>query len=73
MSEVKNWHGDSISLDTIVTKTYKMTQNVRRFFRQHVGEDFHFNRDFMAWMNTNIGITMRDAVEEAKRRKMANG
>jgi len=66
-----DWHSDPISLDTEILKSYKMTQNVRRFFRQHIGENFHFNRDFMAWMKTNIGLTMQDAVNEAKRRKLA--
>ena len=67
-----NWHSDPITLDTKVLKSYKMTQNVRRFFRQHVGDDFHFNRDFMAWMKVNTGITMQDAVNEAKRRGLAS-
>jgi hypothetical protein len=37
-----------------------------------VGDNFHFNRDFMAWMKAHTGHTMQDAVNEARRRGLAS-
>lgn len=44
-----------------------MSQKVRRFFKLHLGEDFHFNRPYMAWMKENVGKTLEDAIEEFKK------
>ena len=48
-----NWHSHILTLETTITKSYKNTQNVRRFFRLHLGDDFHFNREFMAWIKAD--------------------
>jgi len=64
-----DWHSEPLSLDTVITNSYKSTQNVRRFFRQHCGDDFHFDVLFMAFMKTSSGITLGEAVAEWKRRK----
>jgi hypothetical protein len=63
-----NWHSVPLTLDTVITSSYKNTQNVRRFFKENVGGNFHFDRDFMAWMKANAGKTMQEAIAEAKRR-----
>lgn len=59
-----DWHKDAISDDTLITGSYKNTQNVRRYFKSRCGEHFKFNRDFMQWMKNTEGSTMGDAVED---------
>lgn len=59
-----NWHSDPIDRDTPVTKTYKSTQNVRRFMRAQCGEDFKFNRPFMAWIRDGTPKTMGQVADE---------
>ena len=61
-----DWHKDKLELATVLTNSYKNTQNVRRFFHNHVGADFKFNIAFMEWMKSNYGKTLADAVDEFK-------
>ncbi|SGZ03530.1 DUF6434 domain-containing protein [Moritella viscosa] len=42
-----DWHKDTISSSTLITSSYKNTQNVRRFFKLKCGENFKFDRNFM--------------------------
>jgi hypothetical protein len=65
-----NWHSEPLSLSTPIDKNYKMSQNVRRFFKAHLGDDFHFNKPFMIWMKESTGKTLADAIEEFKKRKL---
>lgn len=58
-----DWHAAPLTLETIITDSYKNSQNVRRFFRAHAGQDFKFNIAFMAWMKANVGKTLADAVQ----------
>jgi hypothetical protein len=62
-----DWHSENLTLDTIITDSYKNSQNVRQFFKQHCGEKFHFSIPFMHFMKNNCGITLRDAVNEWQR------
>ncbi len=55
-------HSDPITLDTVIDSQYRNTQNVRRFFKSHCGDNFKFDRTFMAWMKNSIGKTMAQAV-----------
>jgi len=57
-------HSDKITTTTQVTKTYKNTQNVRRFLKKACGANFKFNREFMAWIKNGEPKTMGDVVEE---------
>lgn len=60
-----DWHKDPISNNTLITKSYKNTQNVRRYFKAECGEQFKFDRDFMQWMKDDAqGLTMGDAKQE---------
>ena len=59
-----DWHKDTIYNCTLITSSYKNTQNVRRFFKLHCGDNFKFDRDFMQWMKGAQGLTMGDAVGE---------
>ncbi len=42
-----DWHKNQIDDSTVITDSYKTTQNVRRFFKSKLGEEFKFDRDFM--------------------------
>ena len=56
-----DWHSADLSSVTVITDSYKNTQNVRRFFKQAVGPQFKFNIAFMEWMKSNEGKTLGDA------------
>ncbi|MEM1075378.1 MAG: DUF6434 domain-containing protein [Pseudomonadota bacterium] len=58
-----DWHSADLSLNTVITDSYRNSQNVRRFFKKHIGEGFKFNIAFMAWIRENTGKTLRDAVQ----------
>ena len=63
-----DWHCEHLTLETRITDDYRSTQNVRRFFRAHIGRHFHFTVDFMLWMRRNTGMSLAAAVREWKRR-----
>jgi hypothetical protein len=65
---VFDWHADPISRATPITKSYRNTQNVRRFFLNQCGPTFKFDRPFMAWFKDGANKTMGDAVDEWLRR-----
>jgi len=56
-----DWHSAELTSQTVLTDSYKNTQNVRRYFREHVDPAFKFNIEFMAWIKANIGKTLADA------------
>ncbi|MEM0977066.1 MAG: DUF6434 domain-containing protein [Pseudomonadota bacterium] len=56
-----DWHGAPLSLETVITDSYRNSQNVRRFFKSQLGDDFKFNIPFMAWMKENVGATLAEA------------
>ncbi|NVN83331.1 DUF6434 domain-containing protein [Vibrio sp. Scap16] len=67
--EKVDWHKNHIDDNTLITDSYKTTQNVRRYFKSQFGEQFKFDRDFMLWMKNSTGLTMGDAVQEWAKRK----
>jgi hypothetical protein len=58
-----DWHSASLSASTKIDAGYKNTQNVRRFFKKEIGEDFKFSREFMKYLLDNKGITLKQAAE----------
>lgn len=56
-----NWHIEALTPETIITDSYKNTQNIRRFFKSHIGDAFKFNIQFMEWMRENTGATLTEA------------
>lgn len=58
-----DWHAAPLSDDTKIDAKYRNTQNVRRYFKLCLGDDFRMNRRFMAWMKDNPGKTLRTACE----------
>ncbi|MEZ9568777.1 DUF6434 domain-containing protein [Vibrio splendidus] len=63
-----DWHKNQIDDSTVITDSYKTTQNVRRYFKSKLDEEFKFDRDFMQWMNNATGLTMGDALQEWAKR-----
>ncbi|MES2077395.1 MAG: DUF6434 domain-containing protein [Pseudomonadota bacterium] len=68
-----DWHGGSISRETVVDSAYRNTQNVRRFLALECGAAFKFDRDFMAWVRDGRPKTMGDVADEWMRRRNAAG
>jgi hypothetical protein len=68
MKAVFDWHSERIMRATPVDKVYRSTQNVRRFFKAECGDDFKFDRGFMAWLKDGAAKTMGDAADEWRRR-----
>jgi len=65
-----NWHSHPITRATVVDANYKNTQNVRRFLTLQCGEDFKFDRDFMAWIKNGASKNMGDVADEWKKRAL---
>lgn len=61
-----NWAKEELTLETVITDSYRNGPNVRRFFQSQLGKKFKFNIPFMDWMKTNYGKTLKDAVEKWK-------
>ncbi|HBR0978877.1 TPA: hypothetical protein L9K64_005250 [Klebsiella variicola] len=64
-----DWHCSLLTRSTLVDTGYKNTQNVRRFMLDACGPDFHFDREFMAWIKNDVPKTLGDVVDEWKRRQ----
>lgn len=64
-----DWHSSLLTRATNVDKNYKNTQNVRRFMIKACGDDFRFDREFMAWIRNDVPKTLGDVVYEWKRRQ----
>jgi hypothetical protein len=64
MTQSFDWHCGPIDRATVIDAHYTNTQNVRRFFKHHIGEHFTFNRPFMQWMKNSSGKTMGEAVDQ---------
>jgi hypothetical protein len=64
-----DWHSADLTPETVITDSYRNSQNVRRFFKAHAGETFKFNIAFMEWMRENTGKTLADAVDAYHRMK----
>jgi hypothetical protein len=62
-----NWHSEVLTPDTIITDSYRNSQNVRRFFVQQCGSTFRFSIALMDFMKNNCGNTLQDAVSEWQR------
>ena len=62
-----DWHGAPLTPETVITDSYKHSQNVRRFFKSQVGDGFRVTISFMDWIRLNHGATLADAVAEYRR------
>ncbi|WP_298840393.1 DUF6434 domain-containing protein [uncultured Roseobacter sp.] len=64
-----DWHSAELTPETVITDSYRNSQNVRRFFKTHADPAFKFNIAFMKWMKSNTGRTLAEAVSEYHRMK----
>ncbi|MHA1567313.1 MAG: DUF6434 domain-containing protein [Alphaproteobacteria bacterium] len=64
-----DWHGHTITRSTLVTSTYRNTQNIRRFLKSQCGEVFAFDRPFMQWIKDGSHKTMGDVTDECRTRR----
>ena len=64
-----DWHAEPLDDSTVLTDSYKNTQNVRRYFKSRLGAGFKFNIEFMAWLKAHAGATLGDACEEYRAMK----
>lgn len=62
-----DWKTEPLTTSTIITDSYKNSENVRAFFLTEIGSHFSFNVKFMNWMKQATGKTLQDAVEEWKK------
>lgn len=58
-----DWHSEPLGDTTVLTDSYKNTQNVRRYFKATIGPQFKFNIAFMEWLKANHGKTLADACD----------
>ncbi|WP_224813577.1 DUF6434 domain-containing protein [Hasllibacter sp. MH4015] len=58
-----DWHSAALTPDTVLTDSYRNTQNVRRFFKAQLGQKFTFSIAFMDWLKANAGKTLADACD----------
>lgn len=63
-----DWHSDPITNETVITASYRNTQNVRRFMTEACGPDFKFDREFMGWIKDGTSKTMGQVACEWLRR-----
>ncbi len=64
-----DWNNEPLNLMTVITDSYKNTENVRAFFTKQIGSNFSFNVKFMKWMKENEGKNLNDALEHWKQLK----
>lgn len=60
-----DWHSAPLTRETVITDSYKNTQNMRRFMQAEI-PGYKFSIPFMDWMKANVGRTLADAVDVAK-------
>lgn len=62
-----DWKTEPLTPSTIITDSYRNSENVRAFFLAEIGSHFSFNVKFMNWMKQATGKTLQDAVDEWKK------
>ncbi len=68
-----NWSKTALTLETQITDNVSFGPNFRRFMKSYIGNHFSCHSDFMDWVKSNVGKTLKDAIiqwevlEERKR------
>lgn len=57
-------NNEPLTLNTLITENYRNTQKHREFFKNVIGDDFHFTTHFMNFCKNNPDKTLGDAVNE---------
>ncbi|MEM6689807.1 MAG: DUF6434 domain-containing protein [Planctomycetota bacterium] len=69
-----DWGKEKLTMETPITDNYRNTRNVRGFMLLNASARFKFSNEFMAWMRSNVGKTLADAItfwKELDRKKKA--
>nr|WP_318540569.1 DUF6434 domain-containing protein [Terribacillus saccharophilus] len=53
---------EPLSRSTVITEDHRCSQDVRAFFKQEIGEHFHFSTYIQDYFRANIGKTYEDAI-----------
>lgn len=61
-----DWKNNPLTPHTLITDNYKNTENVRNFFKSHLGPQFKFNLALMDWVKNNVGKTLEEALQYYK-------
>ena len=70
-----DWHKEVLTPETLITDSYKNTENVRIFFVAQIGDHFYFTVEFMNWVKHHAGQPLSDAIlcwEELREKKKDN-
>ena len=70
-----DWNKEFLTPETLITDSYKNTENVKTFFVAEIGDHFYFTVEFMNWINHHIGQPLSDAIlrwEELREKKKDN-
>jgi len=59
-----DWHAGPITRNTLLDNKYRNTQTVRQFLVTECGNDFKFDRPFMAWIKSGVPSTMGDVADK---------
>ncbi|MFT5587532.1 MAG: hypothetical protein ACI9VR_005142 [Cognaticolwellia sp.] len=70
-----DWRTAPLDAATVISDSYRNTQNVRSFFAAHFGPGFSFTITLMTWITENHGATLADALqaEATRRAQVAQG
>ena len=59
-----NWAKSELTLETKITDSVSFGPNFRSFMKSQLGNKFSCHSDFMDWVKTNEGKTLKDAILE---------
>ncbi|MEL7250873.1 MAG: DUF6434 domain-containing protein [Bacteroidota bacterium] len=62
-----NWAKSKLSLETIITDNVSFGPNFRNFMKSQIGDKFSCHSDFMDWVKSNDGKSLKDAIKEWNR------
>lgn len=57
-----DWAKSALNDDTVITETITFGRNVRGYFKDKIGRRFVCHSDFMDWVRSHPGLTLKDAV-----------
>lgn len=54
---------DEITLDTIIEENFVCSEKHRKFYKEHIGNNFSFNVSFQKWLKSSAGKTYQDSID----------
>ena len=58
-----NWHSAPLIRATQITKDFRVTQNVMRFFKRSCGQHFEMEKEFQEWLCDGTPKTLGEAAD----------